>query len=161
MFISRPPLTSVAFVHNALLFSIAVCSFVSTISAYFLFLFAFGSPLSADLVCFLFFIASDGPLSIVPGCLLFFTIGYSLSFIVLSLFSSFVASSNLLFIISNSCFLSSLPPADSSALILIDTLFYICCSSLSFLPLFNTYLPFLSPLFTHNLALLTKKILFD
>lgn len=143
-----------------------------------LFLNAGGGPSSIVLVCFLSFIAGGNLLSAISSlfcllllmvvfyllfsiifCFLLLIVVFHLPFLVIILF--FIADDNLLFTISIGSSLSLIPSANLLALFLPNILFYICYFSLSFLPLFYSFLPSLFMPFAHNPALFTRKRLFN
>lgn len=127
-----------------LLSLIAGDSFLSAISGHLLSHVADGSLLAAVSDCFLSFVANISLLSAVFGC-----------------FLSSVAGSGLLFAVFDGGPLSLMLVASFWALFLLDTPSYACCSSLSSLLPFNSFLPSLPTPFARNLTPFTEKKLFD
>lgn len=106
-------------------------------------------------------VADDGPLSTVLDCSLSLGAGGSPLSTVSGRFLFFITYDSLLSPVSEGSFLSSISLASSWAFVLMSTLSYTHCSSLSFLPLFYSFLPSLLTPLTCNSTPFTKKRLFD
>ena len=127
---------------------------------------------------FFVFVTSDGLLSTIFDCFPSLVINGSFLSIVSDAFLSLVTSNSFLctifvvllsYLVNGSLlsaifgggFLFPVPPAGFQALFLPNTLSYIYCFSLLFLPLFYSFLPFLPILLAHHLILFIRIRVFN
>lgn len=147
--------------NNALLSFIIGGGFLSAVFSHLSFFVTSSGLLSAVLDCFSSLVIGDGLLLAISGHLLFLIIGDSLVSAILGRFLFFVIGSHILSTVFAGNPLSLLFSIGSRTLFLTNTLFYMHCFSLFFLPLFYSFLPSMLILLKCNPALLTKKRLFN
>lgn len=145
---------------SVLLFPVAGVNYLSIVSSRLLSLFARSDPLSTVFRCFLSLIAGADPLPTVFGCFFFITGGDPLSTISRH-FLSLIADSDPLSAVSGGSPLFFVLPAGSQALFQTSTPSHVCHSSLLFLQLFHSFLPFLPTPLAHNPTPFTGKRLFN